>query len=158
MQHVVGCASGQRGDPGAKPRGSDPSSDRFDPCAELHRFRGCRCRRRLDRLDRGRRRVRVRPPGEDGKASGNWGGRPAQTWGVAAARGDLLTFLDSDDQAEPAWLETMRAQFERSHVDVALCGVSFIEEDGSLTLQVPPLRERPMPDEVVTRFLAGCWM
>lgn len=82
----------------------------------------------------------------------------ARNTGAASAMADLLTFLDSDDEAEPTWLEEMYSQFQDSSVDVALCGYRYVERDGTSTINVPPLGRALRPDDVAPRFLAGCWL
>jgi glycosyltransferase involved in cell wall biosynthesis len=53
------------------------------------------------------------------------GGRSrARNEGAALARGEVLTFLDSDDQAGPLWLERLCAAFTNPAVAVACCGAS----------------------------------
>lgn len=82
----------------------------------------------------------------------------ARNAGVAAASGRYLTFLDSDDGAEPTWLQELSAAFAEPGKDVAFCGLHFVEPDGRRTPQVPS-GSRPLgPDEVSPAFLPGCWM
>jgi len=54
----------------------------------------------------------------------NEGRTAARNNGAAVAQGRYLTFLDSDDYAEPDWLATMHAIFQRSSdLGVACCGL-----------------------------------
>jgi len=64
----------------------------------------------------------------------------ARNEGVARARGDLVVFLDSDDQATPAWLEELRNAARDPTVAVVCCGAHVVEEgldDASVILPRP---------------------
>jgi glycosyltransferase involved in cell wall biosynthesis len=80
----------------------------------------------------------------------------ARNAGVELAHGELLAFLDSDDDALPTWLERLGIVLSSSPADVALCGARIIERDGSSWSLFPPGGQL-IADAVAPRFLAGCY-
>ena len=82
----------------------------------------------------------------------------ARNAGAAAATGELLAFLDSDDIAHPTWLEEIVAAMEANHCDLVLSGHQSLEPDGRLTEHLPSARGWPDADYVSPVFLAGCWI
>ncbi|WP_395667203.1 glycosyltransferase family 2 protein [Methylocella sp.] len=62
------------------------------------------------------------------------GGSPFRQWakGVRAARGDLVWIAESDDAAEPRFLETMTACFARPGLALAYCDSKTIGPGGDL--------------------------
>ena len=82
----------------------------------------------------------------------------ARNRGAGSARGDVLTFLDSDDEAAPEWLERLAAPFASAMVGIVCCGARSVESSvagaGTETLLLPrPLgalyHDRPL------RYTAG---
>ena len=51
----------------------------------------------------------------------NGGLSDARNFGIDAARGDFLTFLDSDDYFHPEYLEILVLNAERRNADIAIC-------------------------------------
>jgi glycosyltransferase involved in cell wall biosynthesis len=80
----------------------------------------------------------------------------ARNAGAAAAQTRWLTFLDSDDEADPAWLSNMEDLGETTGADMVFCGAHRIRPSAR-----PPVRMmRPLADEydTPTLFLAGAFM
>ena len=63
----------------------------------------------------------------------NGGLSAARNTGLTAARGDLIAFVDSDDQVTPDWLEQMTAALEQTGADWVSCAIAFVAPDGSQT-------------------------
>lgn len=64
--------------------------------------------------------------------AGPRGGRPAipRNRGIAAAQGDLLAFLDSDDAWQPEKLERQLTAMDAARVDAACCDATRVLPDG----------------------------
>ncbi len=52
---------------------------------------------------------------------------------VAAARGEYITFVDSDDAAEPTLLEVLMRDMTAADADVSICSWSEVSDDGVRT-------------------------
>jgi glycosyltransferase involved in cell wall biosynthesis len=81
----------------------------------------------------------------------NQGESAARNAGASAARGAFLTFLDSDDEVHPRWLELLVSDLISGQADLVLCGRE-IHEDGLSSSWVP---NSPGLDEIVHHFEAG---
>jgi|KBSSwiStaDraftv2_1062776.scaffolds.fasta_scaffold19966_3 glycosyltransferase involved in cell wall biosynthesis len=71
----------------------------------------------------------------------NRGAAAARNAGIAAARGELISLLDSDDEYEPGFLEKTRAALAGTGPDVGFCWTgtrwsSRLEKDGLLREQM----------------------
>jgi glycosyltransferase involved in cell wall biosynthesis len=80
----------------------------------------------------------------------------ARNAGAQAASGELLTFLDSDDEALPTWLDRIIHGFRDSAADVVICGGLSVDTDGQQESWVPAAGQVD-PDWIAPRFLAGSW-
>lgn len=49
---------------------------------------------------------------------------------VAAARGEYITFVDSDDAIEPQLLETLMNDLQETGADISICSWSEVSDDG----------------------------
>ncbi len=81
----------------------------------------------------------------------NTGVSSARNVGAGAARGEFLTFLDSDDTAMPEWLESHRCAY--STVDVVLVCSAYLDFEKD-TIH-PPKPLGPLFRNQTGQFLAG---
>ncbi len=49
---------------------------------------------------------------------------------LAAAQGEYITFVDSDDAIEPTYLEVLMRDLEENGADIAICSWSEVSDDG----------------------------
>ena len=79
--------------------------------------------------------------GEEARISysvlGHQGATVARNTGAELAGGELLTFLDSDDVADPSWLEKMVAEIVDGNAQLVSCGVTKIDADGGTQILLP---------------------
>lgn len=75
----------------------------------------------------------------------NSGAGHSRNVGVAHASHSIITFLDSDDEAEPVWLEKMRHEIVHGQADIVCCGLSRYDSDGKLI-------DTKMPHKLSTLF------
>ena len=59
----------------------------------------------------------------------NRGAGDARNFGASVSRGKFLTFLDSDDEVLPVWLERFAASLADDRVAIVCCGCSFVDRD-----------------------------
>ncbi len=52
---------------------------------------------------------------------------------IAAARGEYITFVDSDDAIEPTYLEVLMRDLQETGADISICSWSEINDDGVRT-------------------------
>lgn len=88
----------------------------------------------------------------------NEGAAAARNHGARLARGELLTFLDSDDEALPGWLDSLHRGFQEHGADIVCCGLvkegsgAEVERKGRVIL---PQDMGRMFGHVVGRFTNG---
>ncbi|RYD56670.1 MAG: glycosyltransferase family 2 protein [Sphingobacteriales bacterium] len=83
----------------------------------------------------------------------NSGAAESRNVGVRNASSELITFLDSDDEAEPQWLEKMFALIGKDEkVPCAFCGLSIHDEHGNKTDAKVPTKKGPLFQYEVCRF------
>jgi len=86
------------------------------------------------------------------------GAATARNRGAAAARGEHLVFLDSDDEAKPQWLERL-LEAARSHAaPVVFCGIELKEVDGKPGSRLTPVPLGPLFNDWRGNFLAGAFL
>ena len=88
----------------------------------------------------------------------NGGLSAARNTGLAAARGDFIAFVDSDDTVEPEYLAALHDVLAESGADWVACAVRFVEPGGRAVVHsaihgAPALPEDPSP----LRFDLACW-
>ncbi|HEU5208743.1 MAG TPA: glycosyltransferase [Longimicrobiales bacterium] len=84
----------------------------------------------------------------------NAGAAAARNHGARLAQGTYITFLDSDDEARPHWLATLRTALEQAGADVVCCGLEKHGDEAGVRTRVPE-DMGPMFDHVTGRFTNG---
>ena len=67
----------------------------------------------------------------------NGGLSDARNAGMAAATGDYLAFVDSDDQVSVHYLEFLYRAIEEQHADLSACDLQLVYEDRENTIEPP---------------------
>ena len=86
------------------------------------------------------------------------GAAAARNAGVLVSQGEIITFLDSDDEAEPEWLMQMSTPFRDEAVGAVCCTVARVtSEDGieSMVEQLEPTFLGPFFANYRARFTNG---
>jgi glycosyltransferase involved in cell wall biosynthesis len=87
----------------------------------------------------------------------NGGHTRARNAGARAASGELLAFLDDDDELDPSWAGAMRAPFADDTVMLVCCGALEIRHDAT-TRATLPRDLGPAYDGVRGRFDTGAYV
>ncbi len=61
---------------------------------------------------------------------------------LAAARGEYITFVDSDDAIEPTYLEVLMRDLQETGADISICSWSEVSDDGVRTELTWDLKEQ----------------
>lgn len=85
----------------------------------------------------------------------NGGAAASRNLGASMARHELITFLDSDDQATPNWLGRMIAERTRAGAEVACGGHNYYDAQGRFLYTDLPRDMGPLFDHCVGRFMHG---
>ena len=85
----------------------------------------------------------------------NSGAAESRNVGVDHSSGELITFLDSDDEAVETWLEKMTAAISGDKVGVVCCGLERINSNGELLGVSLPGSLAPLFKGVSGRFTNG---
>lgn len=85
----------------------------------------------------------------------NSGAAASRNEGVYKSSGDLITFLDSDDEAEGQWLERMTEHLTADAPAVVCCGLRRFDAKGVLIDTILPASMEPMFKDVAGRFTNG---
>lgn len=80
----------------------------------------------------------------------------ARNAGVAQAQGRFVTFLDSDDEALPGWLEALATPFVDPTCGVVCCGVERVLDGTPTLVQLPTIRGKLYENQCCL-FLAGSY-
>lgn len=80
----------------------------------------------------------------------------ARNLGVSAATSPFVTFLDSDDEALPAWLLSLASLLDSTGSSLARCGLQNVGPDGRISGVLLPGSHRSF-EQWVHRFLAGTY-
>ena len=85
----------------------------------------------------------------------NGGLSDARNAGMAAAKGEYIAFVDSDDWIAPEMLERLLRAMEKDNSDIAACTVKMVWEDGSLeellTVQTNCVLDRNQAQETLLK-------
>ena len=72
----------------------------------------------------------------------NGGLGSARNAGIDAARGEILSFIDSDDWIEPGMYDTLTEIMHRENAQIIACGIKKVSETGEVSYYQDTLEER----------------
>ncbi|MCF4102656.1 glycosyltransferase family 2 protein [Gillisia sp. M10.2A] len=78
----------------------------------------------------------------------NSGAAHSRNVGVEYSTGDFITFLDSDDEAKPDWLDKIYNEITSKMASVICCGCETIDENGDLIKINLPSKTKIFPDTI----------
>lgn len=85
----------------------------------------------------------------------NSGAGHSRNVGVAHSTADIITFLDSDDEAEPFWLEKMTQRLAEDKSDIVCCGLSRYDVNGELIDVKMPKKLSTLFNGITGKFTNG---
>lgn len=85
----------------------------------------------------------------------NSGAAHSRNVGVLNSTHDLITFLDSDDEAEPIWLERMVEKVVSEDADIVCCGLSRYDENGIYIKSTMPKKLGNLYNGITAKFTNG---
>lgn len=86
----------------------------------------------------------------------NNGAASARNMGVAVAKAGIITFLDSDDEADPAWLSKMVGVLKsKEQTGIVCCGIQMLNTSGMKMRQEFPKALGTVRGGQVGRFTTG---
>jgi glycosyltransferase involved in cell wall biosynthesis len=85
----------------------------------------------------------------------NSGAAHTRNVGVDYASAEWVTFLDSDDEAEPTWLEKLIAAQQKEKASVVCCGLTRYNKDGTALGSGMPLNMGKLFCDQTARFTNG---
>lgn len=85
----------------------------------------------------------------------NRGESAARNVGAQVARGRYLTFLDSDDEVRPLWLERLLQVLESNDAEIVLCGQESVNLESGVSAYWVPEPCDPDLEDIVNHFEAG---
>ena len=75
----------------------------------------------------------------------NSGAGDSRNYGIVRSSGELVTFLDSDDEVEPTWIARLVDAFSKvENCQVVFCGCSTFDENGNLLYVKFPAVKGPL--------------
>ena len=78
----------------------------------------------------------------------NMGLSEARNAGLAAATGDLIVFIDSDDYIEKEMLEKLYTSMKVSGADISICDFEYVKENGEKRDET--IKERPIKNDTIS--------
>lgn len=85
----------------------------------------------------------------------NTGATATRNFGVDKANGEIITFLDSDDEAANTWLAKMITPFSNQNVAVTCCGCSYHDYTGRIIKTALPRKLGPTFLNYTGKFTNG---
>lgn len=87
----------------------------------------------------------------------NQGVAAARNLGVEKASGKYITFVDGDDYLRADYIEKMYDRAQKEHLDLVICGLTYVDESGKeLNKVIPGVYKRMENEEWTFRVSAVC--